>query len=76
MENGRLSREYAELLINRFLIRYRETAKIYVGCNELECPNRFAIDAKHYGKYAYFGCVECLDRREKKGATYKARSRK
>ena len=74
MENGRLSREYAELLMNRFLARYRDTAKVYVGCNEAYCSNRFAIEAKHYTKHTSFGCAKCLEKTEE--GTYNSWPRK
>lgn len=49
--------------MNRFLARYKETAKIYVGCNEAYCPNRFAVEAKWYTKHTYFGCITCMDKK-------------
>ena len=59
MEKGRLSREYAELLMNRFIARYAETAKVKTVCIEEKCPNRITIPAKFFERDVYFGCVAC-----------------
>jgi hypothetical protein len=61
---GRKSDAYAQLLYNRFLAKYQETANIKVQCTALGCPYFKVVRANTAPVYLknirkYYLCDEC-----------------